>query len=100
MPRCYRRAMPRCYPARFTLEVVCEDVVGVSADVQWIAIARSGRLGDLDERLPIPAVRAADFPDDEMIAGIHGADLDFLVRKDHDDAVLDVDDHLPVDVHA
>src|SRR5215471_5235615 len=29
-----------------------------------------------------------------MIAGIHGADFDFLVGKDHDDAVLYVNDHL------
>src|SRR5258706_9624583 len=33
-----------------------------------------------------------------MIARIHGADLNFLIRKDRDDAVLDVDDHLLVDV--
>src|SRR5258707_3286351 len=33
-----------------------------------------------------------------MIARIHGADLDFLIRKDRDDAVLDVDDHLLVDI--
>src|SRR2546428_9232440 len=54
--------------------------------------------GSLDEGDPIAAVRAADFAHHQMIAGVHGADLDFLVRKDRDDAVLDVDDHLLVDV--
>src|SRR5258708_6341411 len=33
-----------------------------------------------------------------MIARIHGADLDLLVREDHDDAILDVDDHPLIDV--
>jgi hypothetical protein len=28
-----------------------------------------------------------------------GADLNFLVRKDHDDAIPDVDDHLLIDIH-
>src|SRR5262245_48807212 len=32
-----------------------------------------------------------------MITRVHGADLDFLIREDRDDAVLDVDDHLLVD---
>src|SRR5215468_2527729 len=57
-----------------------------------------GRSGSLDEGDPIAAIRAADFAHHEMIARIHGADLDFLIRKDRDDAVPDVDDHLLVDV--
>src|SRR5712671_4914240 len=63
------------------------------------ASSLSSRLpGSLDERYPIAAIRAADFAHHQMIARIHGADLDFLVRKNRDDAVLDVDDHLLVDV--
>src|SRR5260370_10731377 len=57
-----------------------------------------GRTGSLDEGDPIATVRAADFAHHQMIARIHGADLDFLIRKDRDDAVLDVDDHLLVDI--
>src|SRR5882672_10962849 len=60
--------------------------------------AASSPTGSLDERYPIATIRAADFAHYQMIARIHGADLDFLVRKDRDDAVLDVDDHLLVDV--
>src|SRR5215467_4814720 len=59
---------------------------------------RGGRTGSLDEGDPIATVRAADFAHHQMIARIHGADLDFLVRKDRDDAILDVDDHLLVEV--
>src|SRR5713101_4227085 len=63
------------------------------------ASSLSSRLpGSLDERDPIATIRAADFAHHQMIARIHGADLDFLIRKDRDDAVLDVDDHLLVDV--
>jgi hypothetical protein len=53
--------------------------------------------GSFDECYPIASVRAADFADHQMIARVHGADLNFLVRKDCDDAVLDVYDHLLVD---
>src|SRR5882762_11769294 len=60
--------------------------------------AASSPAGSLDERYPIATIRAADFAHYQMIARIHGADLDFLVRKNRDDAVLDVDDHLLVDV--
>src|SRR5215472_418820 len=54
--------------------------------------------GGLDECDPIATVGAADFAHHQMIARIHGADLDFLVGKDGDDAVLDVDDHPLLDV--
>ncbi len=57
-----------------------------------------GLTGRLDERDPIATVRAAHLAHHQMIAGIHGADLDFLIRKDRDDAVLDVDDDLLVGV--
>lgn len=56
--------------------------------------------GSLDERHPVPTVRAADFAHDQMIARIHGADLDLFVGKNHDDAVPDVDDHLLVAIGA
>src|SRR5258707_12707054 len=60
--------------------------------------AASSPTGSLDEGYPIATIRAADFAHHQMIPRIHGADLDFLVWKDRDDAVLDVDDHLLVDV--
>jgi hypothetical protein len=56
----------------------------------------SGAVCDLDESFPVSAIGTADFSNHEMIAGIHGADFDFLVGKDHDDAALYVNDHLPV----
>src|SRR5262245_56144704 len=57
---------------------------------------RGGRTGSLDEGDPVAAVRAADFTHHQMVARIHDADLDFLIRKDRDDPVFDVDDHLLV----
>jgi hypothetical protein len=56
-----------------------------------------GPTGSLDERDPIAAVRATDLPHYKMIAWIHCADLDFLVGKDSDDPIPDVDNHLLVD---
>jgi hypothetical protein len=62
--------------------------------------AKSGALRGLDERFPIATVRSTEFPNDEMIAGIHGADVNFLVWKDHDDPVLDVDDDALIGVDS
>src|SRR5262249_29867694 len=63
------------------------EVSSENACRRHFASRGSGRSGRLDERHPVAAPRTTDFTHHQMVAGIHGADLDLLVGKDGDDTV-------------
>ena len=48
----------------------------------------------LDKCHPISAPRAPNVLDHKFVAGIHGTYVNFLVRKDDENSVFDVDDYL------
>ena len=61
---------------------------------------RTPRLRRLDERDLVAAVWTSDLPHHKVIARIHRAEFDFLVRKNHDDPVSEVDNYLLLGIHT
>jgi hypothetical protein len=55
---------------------------------------------NLNKGVPISAARAHQFSHNQMVTGIHCAHVDFLVREDDDDSVLDVNGHLLFGVYG
>ena len=51
------------------------------------------------EGLPVSAARAHELSDYKVVARIHRADVNFLVRED-DNAIVDVDGHLLLGVYG
>jgi hypothetical protein len=90
----YREAGADC-PGLFSIyrAMIGMEVEFLNSSQNWCAA--SGGC-NLDESFPVSAIGPTDLPDHEVIAGIHGADFDLFVGKDHDDAALYVNDHLLV----
>src|SRR5215472_15633277 len=74
-------------------------IEGIFAALHLDNSSNSG-LRSLDECDPVAAIRATDLPHHKVIARIHRADLDFFVRKDHDDPISDVDNYLLLGIHT
>jgi hypothetical protein len=72
-----------------------------SAQALKLKIEQSLRAcADLDEGVPISAARAYEFFDHQVVAGIHRAHVNFLVRKDDGNAISNVDGHLLIGVYG
>ena len=52
------------------------------------------------ECLPISAARAHQFSHHKVVARIHSAHVNFLVRKDDDDSIFNVNGHLLLGIYG